>query len=203
MLWYMYPQREDDGAGEGDPLTLVCTDVEGSTELWEWDNSAMMTVCCPPCCRLACRETWWKGPKADLKVPQPWAVGVMCWAVVVMWWASSHGTTGSSAGGFQVLACVSPLDARLCRLSLHTTEPCAASWCSTTATRSAQRETPSWWAFHTPEDAGGLVYSRAAGESLIGTLFNDLSHGCAHDAAWCQGGNYSPVASPSGVPAGS
>ena len=31
-------------AGEGDPLTLVCTDVEGSTELWEWDNEAMMLV---------------------------------------------------------------------------------------------------------------------------------------------------------------
>ena len=31
-------------AGEGQPLTLVCTDVEGSTELWEWDNEAMMLV---------------------------------------------------------------------------------------------------------------------------------------------------------------
>ena len=31
-------------AAEGQPLTLVCTDVEGSTELWEWDNSAMMAV---------------------------------------------------------------------------------------------------------------------------------------------------------------
>ena len=31
-------------AGNGQPLTLVCTDVEGSTELWEWDNEAMMLV---------------------------------------------------------------------------------------------------------------------------------------------------------------
>ena len=31
-------------AGEGDPVTLVCTDVEGSTELWEWDSAAMMLV---------------------------------------------------------------------------------------------------------------------------------------------------------------
>jgi len=23
-------------------VTLVCTDVEGSTEMWEWDNKAMM-----------------------------------------------------------------------------------------------------------------------------------------------------------------
>ena len=29
-------------AGEGQPLTLVCTDVEGSTELWEWDTAAML-----------------------------------------------------------------------------------------------------------------------------------------------------------------
>lgn len=29
------------GAGEGQPVTLVCTDVEGSTELWEWDKEAM------------------------------------------------------------------------------------------------------------------------------------------------------------------
>ena len=35
-------------AGFGEPLTLVCTDVEGSTELWEWDNSSMMLV--PPLC---------------------------------------------------------------------------------------------------------------------------------------------------------
>ena len=28
-------------AAEGKPATLVCTDVEGSTELWEWDNTAM------------------------------------------------------------------------------------------------------------------------------------------------------------------
>ena len=26
---------------EGKPVTLVCTDVEGSTELWEWDKDAM------------------------------------------------------------------------------------------------------------------------------------------------------------------
>ena len=31
-------------AGQGDPLTLVCTDVEGSTELWEWDRDAMLQV---------------------------------------------------------------------------------------------------------------------------------------------------------------
>ena len=29
-------------AGDGQPLTLVCTDVEGSTELWEWDTTAML-----------------------------------------------------------------------------------------------------------------------------------------------------------------
>lgn len=29
-------------AGEGKPVTLVSTDVEGSTELWEWDKAAMM-----------------------------------------------------------------------------------------------------------------------------------------------------------------
>ena len=29
-------------AGEGKPLTLVMTDVEGSTELWEWDRASMM-----------------------------------------------------------------------------------------------------------------------------------------------------------------
>ena len=28
-------------AGRGKPVTLVCTDVEGSTELWEWDKAAM------------------------------------------------------------------------------------------------------------------------------------------------------------------
>ncbi|KAK9791166.1 hypothetical protein WJX73_003369 [Symbiochloris irregularis] len=28
--------------GEGKPATLVLTDIEGSTELWEWDSSAMM-----------------------------------------------------------------------------------------------------------------------------------------------------------------
>ena len=31
-------------AVEGEALTLVCTDVEGSTELWEWDNAAMLDV---------------------------------------------------------------------------------------------------------------------------------------------------------------
>ena len=31
-------------AGQGAPLTLVCTDVEGSTELWEWDRDAMLQV---------------------------------------------------------------------------------------------------------------------------------------------------------------
>ena len=34
------------GTAEGQPLTLVCTDVEGSTELWEWDNLTMMGVRC-------------------------------------------------------------------------------------------------------------------------------------------------------------
>lgn len=29
-------------AGSGQPLTLVATDVEGSTELWEWNRAAMM-----------------------------------------------------------------------------------------------------------------------------------------------------------------
>ena len=29
-------------AGEGKPATLVLTDIEGSTELWEWDASVMM-----------------------------------------------------------------------------------------------------------------------------------------------------------------
>lgn len=28
--------------GKGQPLTLVATDVEGSTDLWEWDKQAMM-----------------------------------------------------------------------------------------------------------------------------------------------------------------
>lgn len=28
--------------GSGQPLTLVATDVEGSTDLWEWDRAAMM-----------------------------------------------------------------------------------------------------------------------------------------------------------------
>ena len=28
--------------GEGQPVTLVCTDVEGSTELWEWDTHTMV-----------------------------------------------------------------------------------------------------------------------------------------------------------------
>ena len=51
------PQHEHGDAGEGDPLTLVCTDVEGSTELWEWDNSSMMTVCCKPACKLKSHET--------------------------------------------------------------------------------------------------------------------------------------------------
>ena len=31
-------------AAEGQPLTLVCTDVEGSTELWEWDSQTMMAA---------------------------------------------------------------------------------------------------------------------------------------------------------------
>ena len=31
-----------DPAGEGKPATLVLTDIEGSTELWEWDSDAMM-----------------------------------------------------------------------------------------------------------------------------------------------------------------
>ena len=30
------------GAGLNKPLTLVMTDVEGSTELWEWDRVVMM-----------------------------------------------------------------------------------------------------------------------------------------------------------------
>ena len=29
-------------AGKGEPLTLVATDVEGSTDLWEWDKDSMM-----------------------------------------------------------------------------------------------------------------------------------------------------------------
>ena len=29
-------------AGEGKPATLVLTDIEGSTELWEWDAGSMM-----------------------------------------------------------------------------------------------------------------------------------------------------------------
>lgn len=29
-------------AGKGEPLTLVATDVEGSTDLWEWDKESMM-----------------------------------------------------------------------------------------------------------------------------------------------------------------
>lgn len=32
-------------AAEGQPLTLVMTDVEGSTELWEWNHEAMLQVC--------------------------------------------------------------------------------------------------------------------------------------------------------------
>ena len=36
-------------AGQGAPLTLVCTDVEGSTELWEWDRDAMLKVKAPAC----------------------------------------------------------------------------------------------------------------------------------------------------------
>ena len=28
--------------GTGNPLTLVMTDVEGSTELWEWDKHTTM-----------------------------------------------------------------------------------------------------------------------------------------------------------------
>lgn len=28
----------------GEPLTLVMTDVEGSTELWEWDQAIVMQV---------------------------------------------------------------------------------------------------------------------------------------------------------------
>ena len=31
-------------AGEGKPATLVLTDIEGSTELWEWDAVTMMTA---------------------------------------------------------------------------------------------------------------------------------------------------------------
>lgn len=31
-------------ADEGQSMTLVVTDVEGSTELWEWDNEVMMQV---------------------------------------------------------------------------------------------------------------------------------------------------------------
>ena len=29
-------------AGEGQPMSLVVTDVEGSTELWEWNHNVMM-----------------------------------------------------------------------------------------------------------------------------------------------------------------
>lgn len=29
-------------AGQGQPLTLVATDVEASTSLWEWNRAAMM-----------------------------------------------------------------------------------------------------------------------------------------------------------------
>ena len=29
-------------AAEGQPVTLVATDIEGSTELWEWDKASMM-----------------------------------------------------------------------------------------------------------------------------------------------------------------
>ena len=35
---------EHDGTGEGQQLTLVATDVEGSTELWEADKTAMMAA---------------------------------------------------------------------------------------------------------------------------------------------------------------
>lgn len=31
-------------AAEGQSMTLVITDVEGSTELWEWDHETMMQV---------------------------------------------------------------------------------------------------------------------------------------------------------------
>ena len=33
-------------ADEGQSVTLVITDVEGSTELWEWDQDSMMQVHC-------------------------------------------------------------------------------------------------------------------------------------------------------------
>ena len=29
-------------ANKGQPLVMVCTDVESSTELWEWNNAVMM-----------------------------------------------------------------------------------------------------------------------------------------------------------------
>ena len=29
-------------SGKGKPVTLVSTDVEGSTELWEWDTHSMV-----------------------------------------------------------------------------------------------------------------------------------------------------------------
>lgn len=33
-------------AAEGQPMTVVMTDVEGSTELWEWDHETMLQVSC-------------------------------------------------------------------------------------------------------------------------------------------------------------
>ena len=45
-----FPQSEHMHSGaaaaEGQPMTVVMTDVEGSTELWEWDHETMLQVGC-------------------------------------------------------------------------------------------------------------------------------------------------------------
>ena len=41
--WHVFPQKFG-CAGYGNPLTLVCTNVEGSTELWEKAQHEMLLV---------------------------------------------------------------------------------------------------------------------------------------------------------------
>ena len=109
-------------AGEGQPLTLVCTDVEGSTELWEWDNEAMM---------LVRHRDIYTSVVSLLKVSCP-----DCLACIALM-PKMHSSTA------QAHPVKAEVTLGVCRPSLRTTRRCAASWSCTTALKSGRKGTHS------------------------------------------------------------
>ena len=93
----MHPAGPDTGvtgAEEGKALTLVLTDVEGSTELWEWDHAAMMEAIRVHDClmRAHLRKS---GP--PLQLPYPPSRQSLCQACRRRWSSDDAGVPVSAS----------------------------------------------------------------------------------------------------------